>query len=120
MCYYAYFGCGVQVFNLVWLENFNDEEGKEMVKRRVRLTFKENPVPKALRGMLKDPEFAFHVDVRTACAAFAATYRLHVGHEAVVCARHANRSLWNGIKDEWHDCVSCEQPCFPRQWWPQG
>ena len=31
----------------------------------MRLTFRENPVPKALRGMLKDPEFAFLVRARS-------------------------------------------------------
>ena len=32
-----------------------------MVDRTVKLTFKSNPVPKSLRGMLKDPDFAFTV-----------------------------------------------------------
>ncbi|KAL3902286.1 MAG: hypothetical protein SGPRY_012128 [Prymnesium sp.] len=53
-----------QVVSLVRLDNKTDEHGHDMIDRDVRLTFKNNPVPKTLRSMLKDPEFAFNV---TAC-----------------------------------------------------
>jgi hypothetical protein len=58
-----------QVFNLNWVKDEVDAEGNPMVSREVRLTFRENPVPKALRGMLKDPDFAFLVrsSWRTRC-----------------------------------------------------
>eukprot|EP00966_Prymnesium_polylepis_P147308 3402726-Prymnesium_polylepis.1 len=32
-----------------------------MIDRDIKLTFKSNPVPKQLRNMLKDPDFAFNV-----------------------------------------------------------
>ena len=54
-----------QVFQLCWLKEEADAEGHPCVEREVRLTFRENPVPKALRGMLKDPEFAFLVRARS-------------------------------------------------------
>jgi len=62
-----------QVFQLCWLKEEADAEGHPCVEREVRLTFRENPVPKALRGMLKDPEFAFLVRAR---------WRTHVWDEA--------------------------------------
>ena len=54
-----------QVFQLCWLKEEVDAEGHPCVEREVRLTFRENPVPKMLRGMFKDPEFAFLVRVRS-------------------------------------------------------
>lgn len=58
-----------QVFHLSWAKDEVDTEENPMVRREVRLTFRENPVPKALRGLLKDPDFAFLVKSswRTRC-----------------------------------------------------
>jgi hypothetical protein len=58
-----------QVFHLSWAKDEVDAEGNPMVRREVRLTFRDNPVPKALRGLLKDPDFAFLVKSswRTRC-----------------------------------------------------
>ena len=41
-----------QYFHCCWLENVPGEAGEMMVRRRTKLSFKEHPVPKSLRGML--------------------------------------------------------------------
>ena len=50
-----------QVVHLERLDEKADDHGDMMIDRDVKLTFKSNPVPKSLRNMLKDPDFAFNV-----------------------------------------------------------
>ena len=46
-----------------WLSNepFVDAEGNGQVRRTTRLAYKENPIPKSVRSMVGDGEFAFKV-----------------------------------------------------------
>ena len=53
--------CDGQCFHLLQCEHTPDAPGGWRLDRKVRLTFRENPVPKALRGLFGDPEFAVNV-----------------------------------------------------------
>jgi len=53
-----------QVMRVERWDDLQDAQGHAVVDRTVKLTFKKNPVPKSLRGLLNDPEFAFEVSAR--------------------------------------------------------
>ena len=42
-------------------EEFKDAEGNRQIRRTAKTTYKENPVPKSVRNMVGDGEFAFTV-----------------------------------------------------------
>ena len=49
--------------NAEWLSNesFADAAGNGQIRRVTRLAYKENPIPKSVRSMVGDGEFAFKV-----------------------------------------------------------
>ena len=49
-----------QLYSQLEFEEDVDGIGEVTVRRVSKLTFETNPVPKALRGFLKDPDFAIH------------------------------------------------------------
>eukprot|EP00966_Prymnesium_polylepis_P115574 2671749-Prymnesium_polylepis.1 len=49
-----------QQFFLCHEKRWKDGAGEEMMERKIKLEFRENPVPRAMRSLLKNPDLAIH------------------------------------------------------------
>ena len=48
-----------QIFARLYMNEEPDDSGEVVIAQKIKLNFKQNPVPKALRGLLKDSDFSF-------------------------------------------------------------